>query len=300
MKSTNFIIQCLLLATLLLFSGCGNEEKTLPSGEAVRLINKMYLYESYIDKNKSRLSADEDEYEDRNRVEVEYRYDELNRVTEVITSNMYSSLTMTVYYPDNNTVVTSTPYPSADKYIYKLNDDGHVILMADYDFYKTRWLSKYEYVNGYLQKIVYPGRCSVVLPERLEECNSYICTYIWESGNIKTEEFERTFWTVPSQPVFVTTTTETYEYGSVKYIPIPYVNLGVFNTDFHPFLRYGKPPQNMPSKVTTKSANGFEYVVNFRYETDTDGYPIKIYEQRDSDKEKLRAVIEYKDLERYE
>jgi len=291
MKSTNFIIQCLLLATLLLFSGCGNEEKTLPSGDAVRLISKMYLYESNIDKSKSRLSADEDEYEDRNRGEVEYRYDELNRVTEVIFSDKYGSLTMTTTYPDKNTVVTSTPEPSANKYIYKLNDDGYVIAKYDYVYYYydgVNWLSTYEYDNGYLHKIVFPGHCSY--SQGLSECNSSIYTYIWENGNIKTGESERTYWTVPFQPVFVTTTTDTYEYGSVKYVPM----LG-FNTDFHPSLRYGKPSLNMPIKVTYKNANGFEYVVNYRYETDKDGYPIRIFEQRDSNKEVLRAVIEYKD-----
>ena len=109
---------------------------------------------------------------------------------------------------------------------------------------------------------------------------------------------EITTWTVPSQPVFVTTSVTTYEYSSVRYVPLPYfIGFGTISELFKGSLplKFGKSVLNMPSKRTIQVDNGNEGIMTYRYETDEKDYPIKIFVQENDEREFLRSVIEYKD-----
>ena len=176
MKSTNFLISIFLFVTLLMFSGCGNEEKVLPVEDAVRLISKMYLYEGNMADSRVRISTNENEYVEQNSVtvmEFRYRYDEQNRVTEIIISSKCDndSLIVTIIYPDKNTIVVSYSNPS-DKRTYILNNDGYV--MSCYHIFGLE--VSYTYDDGYLQKTEHPSSWPSVSSFR-----SSTSAYTWEN-----------------------------------------------------------------------------------------------------------------------
>jgi len=58
---------------------------------------------------------------------------------------------------------------------------------------------------------------------------------------------------------------------------------------------------NFPSKTILERETDSEYittftaVTTFRYETATDGYPVKIYVQINNNSKELKEVIEYED-----
>jgi len=284
MKSTNFLIPSFLFTALLMSSGCSNGEKGLPSENGVRLINKMYLYESNIKDSQVSPSSHIQRYDVKHwNVEVSYRYDEQNRLTEVIYSTERDSSIVIIRYPDKNTIVVT--YSQLSPYTYTLNSDGFVISKSNVFGVKETFM--YD-DKGYLQKNEFFNQGF--------STKKVFITYTWENENIATVVEEETIWTVPSEPVFVYNTITTYEYGAVKYIPC----VMDFGSASHLFgnllpLKYGKPSQNMPSKVTIKSEKGWNYDASYRYETDSEGYPIKIFVQENDEKEALRAVIEYKD-----
>jgi hypothetical protein len=282
-----------IFAISVLFTGCDKEEKNEPSAD--RLVSKINYYQSS-STHEQKIQKLDDSRNSMPDFSIDLRYDEQNRITEMIVKDMYGSFVITIKYPTKNTMKILTPeYPENDL-TYILSSEGYVISWSD--IFKKKGTCIYD--NGYLTKM--ENYDDYYLPvEYYEEHGLPIAwastawhgvnakTYTWEDGNIKTvtEETTVALWKSP-------VTATTYEYSSVKYVPcnIDFVQIDHIFSEL-PHVWFGKSLSNMPSKVTTKRMDGSENVTIYRYETDFENYPIRIFEQKNNDSEELRIVVEY-------
>ena len=255
MKSTKFIVLCLLFATLFLSAGCGKEEKEPP---AVRLVSKIEHYEN----NGNVVTLNQT---------IEYRYDEQNRITEMIYTDKTGVSGSGIFsYPVENTMV-------AGNATYTLNSDGSIASWSADD----RLMETCTYANGFLERREQYSEFGTIPVTTFE-------TYTWENGNIKTIVLEVSFLTDPPESY---STTLFFEY-SIQNKPSS-IEFHRFHVGF-PRGWNGKSALNLPSKITNKG-DTFEEVTTYRYETDRKGYPIRIFVQENDGDEELRTVIEYED-----
>ena len=246
MKSSKFIIPCLLFAILLLSAGCNKEEKESLS---VRLVRKVVYYENDdngVMHNKSH----------------EYRYDAQNRITEMIFSDENGTGISSFFtYPAENIIVYGSE-------AYMLNNDGSFVSWSVGD----RLIMTFAYADGYLQRREHYTEFGTIPVTNSE-------TYTWENGNITNIKLELIFYTDPPTSY---STTLFYEYSipnKPSSMDFTHDYVGI------PCGWYGKSALNLPSKVTNKGDN-FQNVTTYRYETDDKGYPIRIFvQENDGDEE---------------
>jgi hypothetical protein len=249
----------------LLFAGCDKEEK---EPDTVRLVSRIDYY----------LDSDGNATETVDRT-YEFRYDGQNRITEMAeTDKNGNRLSNIISYPAENIMV------AADSVTYTLNSDGSITALS----INGQLLQTCTYTNGYLQKREYYSKLDIA-GITIPITSSETCT--WENGNISTVANELLFDTDPPDLISVTTT---YEYSVMPNKPCSW--------DFGrltgiPRGWYGKSVLNLPSKASTQNEDGSEDVTAYRYETDADGYPVKIFVQKNNDREALGAVIEYHERE---
>ena len=110
MKSTKFFALS-FFATSLLFGSCKKEEKDPP---VVRLVSRIDYYRN-IDGN---VTLD---------YTNEFRYDEKNRIIEIISPNGSNA----IIYPTKNLLVVSVPGSPFRNITYALNDDGFITSRSD-------------------------------------------------------------------------------------------------------------------------------------------------------------------------
>lgn len=290
MKSKKIIVLCLFV-TSVFFTGCSKDEEKEQS--AVRLVSKIKYYQIGSPNEPKSLIKMDNGNSSMLDYTIEYRYDEQNRITKIIRG----ILTATITYPEKNTMVITLSEPFNEKITYKLNDAGYVTSWSD--IFRPKGICVYD-DDGYVQRT--EGYANYYIPVEFFEAIGYPTawaneswhgvnakTYTWEKGNIVTAT-EQTY----SEPVWRTPlVTIIYEYGSVRYIPCNIMDFGHFVFEFSGW--YGKPNMNMPSRATVKREDGSEDVATYRYETDRDGYPVRIFLQINNGREALSAVIEYKD-----
>ena len=257
MKSVKLITLGLLFA---MFTGCNKEEKEPP---ALRLVSRIEIYQS------SSGSIESDQT-------LEYRYDEQNRIKEIITADEYGSPIRVIYTYTAENIMVANSYTSNT---YTLNNNGFITSLYEDD----RLLGTMMYSSGYLQKTEFYMEL-FSMPVTISE------TLTWENGNIKTSTTVTSF---SADPPLVISVTTNYEYSSLQNKPSS-MDFGRSYTGV-PSGWYGKSTMNLPMKTTLKREDGSEDVTTCRYETDADGYPIKIFVQGNGYNEELRTVIEYED-----
>lgn len=251
----------LTVLVMLLSAGCGKEEK---EPDMVRLVSRIDYY----------LDSDGNATEMVDRT-YEFRYDGQKRITEMVeTDKNGNRLSSIIHYPAENIMVV------ADSIIYTLNNDGSITSLSMND----QLMQTCTYTNGYLQKREYYSKLDIA-GKTTPVTTSETCT--WENGNITTMVNEYLFYTDP--PNLISSIT-TYEYSVMPNKPCSW--------DFGRLMGiprgwYGKSALNLPSKASTQNEDGLEDVTTYRYETDADGYPVKIFVQKNNDSEALGAVIEY-------
>ena len=261
MKKNITFVLTLIFAAIALFSGCSKE--VIDSSKVVKLVSRIDLYMN-------------DEFGGNVNIhrKYEYRYDVQNRITKII-------------YTDENGITTSNNINySNDKTmtvgssIYILNNDGFVISRSENgELKETR-----SYNNGYLQKMELFSEIATISIVS-------VYSYLWENGNIKSEVIESSLLTDPSSKISVTSV---YEYNkSLQNKPYS-MDFGIHYVGI-PCGWYGKSTLNMPSKIIRKREDGSEDITAIRYETDENGYPIKIFVRENSGNEALRTAIMYND-----
>jgi len=188
----------------------------------------------------------------------EYQYDTQNRLKTIIFTDESGSETITVTYPNTNTIfISPAPMYEYGNATFTLNNNGYVgLISGQYDINIT-------YINDYLHKV---------------EVSDYSETYSWNNGNMTN--------------VLETTGSWTLEYGNILNKPCS-IDLGyLFISEIAAYMPYGwfgKSTINLPSKRTRPDA----YVLTFRYETDSNGYPLKIFAKSGTDSERLYFSISY-------
>ena len=196
---------------------------------------------------------------------TEYQYDaqkRLIKITENVTSTI--SYVTTFTYPSANTIIRTKEW---NEYTLTLNDDGSIASGIDIDGGMTY---TYTYLNGYLQKGVW---------------GDYTNTFTWQNGNIKT--FSTVYMSYPPS-------TYEYEYSTMQNKPTS-IDLGVDLTMKQGFIEeavrgwHGKSTANLISKMIVSGGHSETY----RYETDSDGYVLKIFLNDGSNPEYLYRVINY-------
>ena len=247
----------LLFATLL-FTGCDTGEI---ESSVLRLISRIEHYQD----NGSGVAL----YQ-----MVEYRYDSQDRMTEMKITGEDGITTQGVFsYPAN-----SLAFGSA---IYTLNSDGSIASWSTGDLLTGTCT----YSNGYLKQREYyvefetiPGIISGTTTE----------TYTWEQGNIATIAIEQSY---PGASPWTYSLSLIFEYGSIQNRPC---SIDFFLTDFSvPKGWYGKPIRYLPFKWISRSESGADDISIYRYETDSRGYPTRIFVQTNGEDEELRTVIYY-------
>ena len=154
MKSINFLVPTLLLATLLFSSGCNKEEKDPP---ALRLVSRVEIYKT------ASGSVGNDQT-------VEYRYDSQNRITEMSGTVGYGNhLSFVISYPAENVMV------SGDN-TYALNNDGYITSISQGE----KIMGTYTYTNGYVQTMESYSELMTVDNTAIPVTNTM--TYTWEDG----------------------------------------------------------------------------------------------------------------------
>jgi len=160
-------------------------------------------------------------------------------------------------YPSANTLLAIF---EGEEWVFTLNNDGHIIKME----YPGGGGVLYEYENGYLKK-----------------SEGYI-DYVWENGNLKSVQWESFGFTFSYNTIHSKET-------NIAPWTTPMLSVGGFNEGFYayfPSAFFGKSSKNLVS-----SAND----INFRYETNADGYVTKVYQQEvDELEEYLMYEIQYK------
>jgi len=257
------------LAATIMFSGCDPDGGETPTPTDVKLIKRVDLH----------YNGDF----------ALFDYDAQNRITKM-SHRVYS---INYSYPTANTIIMNiifadTPPLPIEPATFRLNDDGS--FAAEEGF---------SYTNGYLQKIVMDTKVqteelvedgTIIQPSEIHYGTMNI-TCSWSNGNIVTMTEKSTF---PTVPLYNTDRTFTVEYGTTPNKPtsIDLAYAFVVFKDFMGAVHYGwlgKSTQYLPTKVMY----GSNYVVNYRYETNSEGYVVKIFRKEDSGNEQLYCTISY-------
>ena len=246
----------ILFATTLFFTGCNKEEN---EKSEVRLVKKIEIFD---DKGVTTIT--------------EYGYDKQNRITEIIgTAEDDTTVSSIISYSAKNTMTYGDV-------TYILNSDGSITSMNIGDDYKL----EYTYLNGYLQTQTTHGVSSIGDGPMIRYITEH--KFTWEKGNIDSVVLEASYF---EEPPYSLTTTFNIEY-SIENKPSK-VDFGRSYIGI-PRGWYGKSTLNLPSKIIAKTEGYKETILTYRYETDEEGYPVKIFETIDNGEEVLRTVIEYK------
>jgi translation elongation factor P/translation initiation factor 5A len=220
----------------------------------------------------------------------DFTYDNHSRLTKIVGTDSDDGVVgeSTISYPDATTMVLSN-FGDGFTVTCTLNANGS-IASASID---TGSMT-YPYTDGYLQKTTAPTTTTIVevdkqedgtiLNEReTEHAGTYTINYTWSGGNpvsvVEKNEY-------PTAPEANYTSNYTYTYGSTLNKPggIDLASIFVVNSmGMAARGWYGKPSKALPTIVKEEyiRSYGYPYVyeTHYRYETDSEGYTLKIYER---------------------
>jgi hypothetical protein len=186
---------------------------------------------------------------------LDFDYDAQNRLSSVNFGNTIVSFT----YPSVNSMIAIV---EGEEWVFSLNNDGYATSIS-YPWDET---CSFEYENGYLKRT--DG-----------------CTFTWEDGNLKTEEWEGGGGTMNSY------TTTPYKEANIALWMLPMYIGG----DIEAYVAYfsstlfGKSSKCL---ISSRNRNGEQR--NYRYELNANGYVTKVFITYDKTEEYMLCEIFYK------
>ena len=235
----------------------------------------------------------------------DYRYDAQNRISSIHVSRNGNEFDINYTYPSANTIrYTMGEEPFIFVYTATLDKDGRIIKINTPDFIcvdnfyylgDDQWGDAFlnveyvfEYENSYLTKVTEVGL--VNSEDYTENYVNSTTNYVWENGNLKSEQWRYTNGD---------TSTYTYSYGT---IPDKETNISIWS---RPTFNYFSPAACLcfPAKCFGKRSQSLisqEVIPNgatikYRFVTNAKGYVTQMYSNTwDSEKESLWIQVQYK------
>jgi hypothetical protein len=225
----------------------------------------------------------------------EYTYDGQNRLTNVkfTDGNDGDVGTIVLSYPDDTRIVFEVS-ESGDEGEYtataSLNPDGSIASMS----YEGEGDETYTYSGGYLQKSVY--RITTTVSDAVVEGGNKVetgtettyegtatNTFTWSGSNNLASSVTKGQY--PDAPEHNWYFSYEFSYGNTPNVPTS-IDLSLLSIeDFmgnSPRGWFGKSSAYLPTIVKVTDGHGAypsTYITHYRYETDGNGYPLKIYER---------------------